>query len=201
MPAQVMAKVRAVGLSGPTASRPTATRRTRSGRMGGALAVLAAYITCRFMSRPSSTFDFSIASGKEILSSTGGWARGDARIRPADAPDGIQVHNPAFDVTRADLHRGVHHERGVIRPPYREESCPRVTLGHSKLNGRATGGGRRTFSLSVGEGQGEGRAQCGAALTLTLSQRERGRAVPYLRSRMRPARCPRWRWLHRDAAR
>ena len=34
----------------------------------------------------------------------------------ATAPEGVDVYNPAFDVTPADLIAGIITERGVIRP-------------------------------------------------------------------------------------
>jgi methylthioribose-1-phosphate isomerase len=71
-----------------------------------------------YVAAPSSTFDFSIASGtripiehrdpKEVTQGFG---------RPT-APDGVAVYNPAFDVTPHELIDAFITERGVIRPPY-----------------------------------------------------------------------------------
>jgi methylthioribose-1-phosphate isomerase len=36
------------------------------------------------------------------------------------APAGVNVYNPAFDVTDRSLITGVVTERGVLRPPYTE---------------------------------------------------------------------------------
>ncbi|MGE5193554.1 MAG: S-methyl-5-thioribose-1-phosphate isomerase [Deltaproteobacteria bacterium] len=85
------------------------------------VAVVAAHHHVPFyVAAPSSTFDFSIASGKEIpiehregREITHGFGR-------QTAPAGIQVYNPAFDVTPADLIAAFITERGIIRPPYRE---------------------------------------------------------------------------------
>ncbi len=85
------------------------------------VAILAAYHRLPFyVAAPSSTFDFSIDSGKEIpiehrdaREVTHGFGR-------QTAPDGIDVYNPAFDVTPADLIAAFITERGVIHPPYRE---------------------------------------------------------------------------------
>ncbi len=85
------------------------------------VAILAAYHRLPFyVAAPSSTFDLSIDSGKEIpiehrdgREVTHGFGR-------QTAPDGIDVYNPAFDVTPADLIAAFITERGVIRPPYRE---------------------------------------------------------------------------------
>jgi methylthioribose-1-phosphate isomerase len=85
------------------------------------VAVVAAYHHMPFyVAAPSSTFDFSIASGKDIpiehrdaREVTHGFGR-------QTAPEGIQVHNPAFDVTPAELIAAFITEKGVIRPPYPE---------------------------------------------------------------------------------
>lgn len=73
-----------------------------------------------YVAAPSSTFDFSIDTGKEIpiehrdaREVTHGFGR-------QTAPEGIHVHNPAFDVTPAELITAFITERGVVRPPYRE---------------------------------------------------------------------------------
>jgi methylthioribose-1-phosphate isomerase len=85
------------------------------------VAVVAAYHHVPFyVAAPSSTFDFSIDSGKEIPIE-----HRDARevthgFGKQTAPEGVQVHNPAFDVTPASLIAAFITERGVIRPPFRE---------------------------------------------------------------------------------
>ncbi len=81
------------------------------------LAVLAnAHNIPFYIAAPSSTFDLSIESGDEIPIEQ----RGEAEITEAfgkrTAPLGIAVYNPAFDVTPADLIRGIITERGVIQP-------------------------------------------------------------------------------------
>jgi methylthioribose-1-phosphate isomerase len=71
-----------------------------------------------YVAAPSSTFDFSISSGAQIpiehrdaREITHGFGR-------QTAPDGIDVYNPAFDVTPAQLIAAFITEQGVIRPPY-----------------------------------------------------------------------------------
>jgi methylthioribose-1-phosphate isomerase len=73
-----------------------------------------------YVAAPSSTFDFSIASGAEIpiehrnpQEVTHGFGR-------QTAPTGVGVYNPAFDVTPAELIAAFITERGVIRRPYPE---------------------------------------------------------------------------------
>jgi methylthioribose-1-phosphate isomerase len=81
------------------------------------VAVLAAAHNIPFyVAAPSSTFDLSIASGEQIP----------IEQRPAEeithgfgrqtAPTGVQVYNPAFDVTPANLIRAIICERGIIQP-------------------------------------------------------------------------------------
>jgi methylthioribose-1-phosphate isomerase len=69
-----------------------------------------------YVAAPSSTFDLSIPDGSAIpieqrdpREVTHGFGR-------QTAPDGIEVYNPAFDVTPAGLIAGIITERGVIRP-------------------------------------------------------------------------------------
>lgn len=69
-----------------------------------------------YIAAPSSTFDLSIESGEEIP----------IELRNADeitkgfgkqtAPEGVEVYNPAFDVTPAEYINAIITERGVIRP-------------------------------------------------------------------------------------
>jgi methylthioribose-1-phosphate isomerase len=73
-----------------------------------------------YIAAPSSTFDLAIASGAEIpieqrdpREITHGFGR-------QTAPEGIQVYNPAFDVTPAELIAAIICEKGVIRPVKRE---------------------------------------------------------------------------------
>jgi methylthioribose-1-phosphate isomerase len=85
------------------------------------LAVLAAAHDLPFyVAAPSSTFDLSLDCGDSIpieqrdpREITHGFGR-------QTAPDGIQVYNPAFDVTPARWIRALICERGVIEPVTRE---------------------------------------------------------------------------------
>jgi methylthioribose-1-phosphate isomerase len=69
-----------------------------------------------YVAAPTSTFDLSIASGSEIPIEeraadevTHGFGR-------QTAPEGVDVYNPAFDVTPAELVAAIITERGIIRP-------------------------------------------------------------------------------------
>lgn len=73
-----------------------------------------------YIAAPSSTFDLSIVSGDEIpieqrdsREVTHGFGR-------QTAPDGVDVWNPAFDVTPAELITAIVTERGVISPVSQE---------------------------------------------------------------------------------
>jgi methylthioribose-1-phosphate isomerase len=78
-----------------------------------------------YVAAPTSTFDLSIATGDEIpieerasVEITHGFGR-------QTAPEGIEVYNPAFDVTPARLIKAIVTERGVIEP-VNEEQIRRV---------------------------------------------------------------------------
>ena len=69
-----------------------------------------------YIAAPSSTFDLSLESGDEIpieerhaKEITHGFGR-------QTAPDGIEVYNPAFDVTPADHIDAIITEKGIIQP-------------------------------------------------------------------------------------
>jgi methylthioribose-1-phosphate isomerase len=73
-----------------------------------------------YVAAPSSTFDLSIADGSMIPIEqrapheiTHGFGR-------QTAPSGIDVYNPAFDVTPAELITSIITENGVIQPVNRE---------------------------------------------------------------------------------
>ena len=65
---------------------------------------------------PSTTFDFTLADGSGIPIEE----RDAEEIRrgfgPQTAPDGIEIYNPAFDVTPAELITGIVTEHGIIAP-------------------------------------------------------------------------------------
>ena len=74
-----------------------------------------------YVAAPSNTFDLALASGEQIpieqrdrTEITHGFGR-------QTAPDGVQVYNPAFDVTPADLITAIICERGIIRPVNRAQ--------------------------------------------------------------------------------
>jgi methylthioribose-1-phosphate isomerase len=116
MAAQVMREGRVqavvVGADRIAANGDTANK---IGTYGVAL-LAAAHEIPFYVAAPSSTFDLSLSSGEEIpieqrdpREITHGFGR-------QTAPDGIQVYNPAFDVTPARLIRAIICEHGVIEP-------------------------------------------------------------------------------------
>jgi methylthioribose-1-phosphate isomerase len=74
-----------------------------------------------YAAAPSSTVDFAIKSGEEIIIEE----RNPAEItemwfRERLAPDGVKVYNPAFDVTDNDLVTAIITDKGIVRPPFGE---------------------------------------------------------------------------------
>ncbi|MEX0675497.1 MAG: S-methyl-5-thioribose-1-phosphate isomerase [Pirellulales bacterium] len=82
-----------------------------------------------YVAAPTSTFDLSLADGRLIpieqrdpKEITHGFGR-------QTAPDGVNVYNPAFDVTPARLIKAIICERGVIEPVTRERIAAIVEGG------------------------------------------------------------------------
>jgi methylthioribose-1-phosphate isomerase len=73
-----------------------------------------------YVAAPVSTIDLSLATGDEIPIEERD-SREVTHIREQRlAPEGVAVHNPAFDVTPAELVAAIITDRGVARPPYTE---------------------------------------------------------------------------------
>ena len=85
------------------------------------VAILAKYHGVPFyVAAPSSTFDLSLTSGAAIPIEQRDPREVTHGFGKETAPAGIQVYNPAFDVTPARLIAGIVTEKGVIRPVDRE---------------------------------------------------------------------------------
>lgn len=81
-----------------------------------------------YVAAPVSTLDLSLKSGDEIPIEERD-AREVTHVRDYQlAPNGIQVHNPAFDVTPNELIAAIITDKGVARPPY-TESLQRMVKG------------------------------------------------------------------------
>lgn len=73
-----------------------------------------------YIAAPTSTFDFTLDRGEEIPIEERN-ADEVRRFRSEQtAPDDVDVFNPAFDVTPAELISGIITEYGVVTAPYRE---------------------------------------------------------------------------------
>ena len=73
-----------------------------------------------YVAAPTNTFDLTLDSGegipieeREATEITSGFGKN-------TAPEGVQVYNPAFDVTPAELVTAIITERGIIDPVNRE---------------------------------------------------------------------------------
>lgn len=73
-----------------------------------------------YVAAPSSTFDFSLQSGEQIPIEERDPREITHGMGKQTAPEGVQVYNPAFDVTPARLVTAFITEKGVIRPPFTE---------------------------------------------------------------------------------
>lgn len=73
-----------------------------------------------YIAAPSTTFDFSIATGAEIPIEERDPSEVWRIAGGSDVPDGIDIRNPAFDVTPAELIAGWITEKGILQPPFDE---------------------------------------------------------------------------------
>ena len=101
-----------------------------------AVAVLArAHEIPFYIAAPHSTFDLSLESGDHIPIEqratdeiTNGFGR-------QTAPDGVNVYNPAFDVTPAELIDGIITEYGLIQPVTRQRILEVLPSHENKKEG------------------------------------------------------------------
>ena len=98
-----------------------------------------------YVAAPISTLDISLASGQHIPieERSGEEIRSWAQV--PTAPEGVGVHNPAFDVTPNRYVTAIITERGVARQPYGESLRRLVEAGQTQSAGqsREVTGGRR----------------------------------------------------------
>jgi methylthioribose-1-phosphate isomerase len=131
MAAQVMqeGKVQAVVVG---ADRITANGDTANKIGTYSVAVLAhAHQIPFYVAAPTSTFDLSLASGDLIPIEQRGSAEITHGFGKQTAPEGIDVYNPAFDVTPARLIKAIITERGIIEPVCRETIAAMVKSSSS----------------------------------------------------------------------
>ena len=74
-----------------------------------------------YIAAPISTFDLSLPSGAGIPIEQRSSSEITHGFGRQTAPDGVDVYNPAFDVTPAALITAIITERGVIRPVTTDE--------------------------------------------------------------------------------
>jgi len=68
-----------------------------------------------YIAAPTTTFDLSIETGESIPIEERSSTEITHGFQCQTAPDGIDVYNPAFDVTPADLIDSIITEKGIIR--------------------------------------------------------------------------------------
>jgi methylthioribose-1-phosphate isomerase len=76
-----------------------------------------------YVAAPTTTFDMSIESGREIPIEERAAEEVTRGLGRQTAPDGVAVYNPAFDVTPAELIAAIITDRGNIRPVNMESIC------------------------------------------------------------------------------
>jgi methylthioribose-1-phosphate isomerase len=101
-----------------------ADRVTANGDVANKIGTYTLAVLCKehgipfFVAAPSSTVDMKLSSGKDIPIEE----RDGREVREVFgvnvAPQGVEVRNPAFDVTPNHLITALITERGVLRPPY-----------------------------------------------------------------------------------
>jgi methylthioribose-1-phosphate isomerase len=103
----------------------------------GVAVLAAAHEIPFYVAAPSSTFDFAIDSGEEIPIEHRDSREVTHGMGRQTAPDGVNVYNPAFDVTPARPIAGFITEQGVSRPPYHQNLA--VLNAESPLGQRPVG--------------------------------------------------------------
>ncbi len=74
-----------------------------------------------YVAAPSSTFDLALDNGDQIPIEQRPSEEVTRGMGKQTAPDGVQVYNPAFDVTPAELIAALITERGIITPVNRQQ--------------------------------------------------------------------------------
>lgn len=85
------------------------------------VAVIAKYFGIPFYAVfPESTIDLDTADGKDIVIEERGADEVTFFGERRTGPEGVKVRNPAFDVTPHELITGLITEKGIIKPPFKE---------------------------------------------------------------------------------
>ena len=88
-----------------------------------------------YVAAPLSTIDFNLSSGRDIPIEERDAAEVTGFAGRLVAPEGVNVWNPAFDVTPARLVTAIITDRGVVYPPY-SESLALLRANSEKLKRR-----------------------------------------------------------------
>ena len=89
------------------------------GTMG--VAILSKYFNIPFyIACPSTTFDLNAKTGADIIIEERDAKEVINFAGVQTAPSNVKVKNPAFDVTPNELITGFITEKGIIKPPYKE---------------------------------------------------------------------------------
>jgi methylthioribose-1-phosphate isomerase len=89
-----------------------------------------------FVAAPTSSIDLSITSGEQIPIEERSPDEISRWLGKQTAPDDVDIYNPAFDVTPADLVTAIITEKGVVRSPYLK-SLARVIRGESPAKAKS----------------------------------------------------------------
>jgi methylthioribose-1-phosphate isomerase len=93
------------------------------------VAVLAKHFGIPFyVAAPTSSIDLTLKTGAEIPIEQRDGREVSEGLGKVTAPADVEIYNPAFDVTPADLVTAIITERGVVGPPY-EEGLRGVAVG------------------------------------------------------------------------
>lgn len=85
------------------------------------VAILAKHFGIPFyVAAPTSSIDLSLATGEQIPIEQRDAREVSEGLGKRTAPSGVEIYNPAFDVTPADLVTAIITENGVVRAPYQE---------------------------------------------------------------------------------
>ncbi len=74
-----------------------------------------------YVAAPSSTFDFNIESGNDIPIEERGKEEIIHGYGKQTAPENVNIFNPAFDITPANLVTAFITEKGIIKPPFKDK--------------------------------------------------------------------------------
>ena len=90
-----------------------------------------------YVAAPVSTLDLSLKSGDEVVIEERDPREVTHVLARRIAPEGVNVFNPAFDVTPARYVTAIITEHGVVRPPYEEGLAAVAALVNQEEANRA----------------------------------------------------------------